>query len=285
MKPSKGIFVLLIPAAVFAVLLWASKWVVLENRRADAKPAITQITNSLGLDRDPSFSLDGKRIAYSSDRSGSFEVYVDEAPITCDGQQNVEPSWSPDGQIIVYTSEARKGIFVVPAVGGPSQRLTNFGSHPSWSPDGGLIAFRSGNAPENIWIVSAQGGATRQVTEVNHPEGAHGSPAWHPDSLSILFASQIGEVWSVRVREGFLTKVLKETGTHLFPNYSADARNVLYVGATAKGFSVMRTVVVDGRTVDLLALGAELPQGMAIDRIGRRAAYSLKNIYVAELPR
>src|SRR4051794_421199 len=103
-RPYFGIVVLLIPATVFAALLWLSKWTELDRRRADSPTShIAQFTADSGLDLHPSFSPDGASIAYSSDRSGRFEIYVQPQTkdgsalqITSDGKQNLEPSWSPD---------------------------------------------------------------------------------------------------------------------------------------------------------------------------------------------
>src|SRR5581483_5052478 len=66
-----------------------------------------QLTAAPGLAFGTSLSPDEKSLAFSSDRSGRFEVYVrpdspkgTDRPITSDGQQNIEPSWSPDGKTI-----------------------------------------------------------------------------------------------------------------------------------------------------------------------------------------
>ena len=122
-----------IPALLFAILLWGSKRLVLQP--SNRPPKIVQFTASPGLDLHPTFSPDGTNVAYASDRSGRFEIYVHpvasggrEVQITSDNQQNLEPAWSPDGGYIAYTSQVRRGILVVPALGGTPQRLTDFGS-------------------------------------------------------------------------------------------------------------------------------------------------------------
>ncbi len=282
---------LLIPASIFAVLLWVSKWVVLERHSGASGTNVVQITTSPGLHLYPSFSPDGANIAYSSDRSGRFEIYVQpltsgagEVRITSDGEQNAEPAWSPDGQNIAYMSELRKGIFVVPATGGTPQRMTRFGTHPSWSPDGAKIAF----AAANIWIVSAEGGQPRPVTQADHPAGDHVDPSWSSDGMSILFSTRStggSDVWSVRVREGAVSAVSKRNGSRFSPVYTPDGRSVLYVLATENGFAVGKTSLSDGRSYEILPLGATVPRGLTIDRTGRRLAYSTGNIYIAELPR
>jgi len=78
---------------------------------------IRQITTWPGLDSNPAFSPDGEAIAYSSDHTGTFEIYIRligldgrDLQLTNDGQQNFDPAWSPDGKRLAYYSMKRHGI-------------------------------------------------------------------------------------------------------------------------------------------------------------------------------
>ena len=108
-----------------------------------------------------------------------------ESQITTGEDGQTQPSWSPDGKSIAYVSPRRGGIWIVPVSGGEPQQLTKFGSRPSWSPDGREIAFQSGESsdygwtsfealpPSTIWIANV---ATRQVavlTKAGDPPGGH----------------------------------------------------------------------------------------------------------------
>src|SRR6185369_6176841 len=153
-------------------------WLVLRTHKAqNSSPntlplTIRQITTWPGLDFNPAFSPDGESIAYSSDHTGDFEIYIRsiaadgrDMQLTTDGQQNFSPAWSPDGKHLAYYSMKRHGIFVMPALGGVAKQLTEFGSHPIWSPDGQWLAFQEISSPDldalpmgssTLWIVSAQ---------------------------------------------------------------------------------------------------------------------------------
>ena len=89
-------------------------------------------------------------MAFSSDRSGALEVYVQgvspgstPVAVTSNGRHNVQPVWSPDGEFIAYHEMAGNGIWVVPSTGGTARRVSDFGANPTWSPDGTRLAFQS----------------------------------------------------------------------------------------------------------------------------------------------
>jgi Tol biopolymer transport system component len=160
-----------------------------------------------GFDGFMTFSPDENSIAFSSDRTGSMEVYVQglaegsrPVALTSNGRQNVQPVWSPDGRFIAYHEMAGNGIWIVPSRGGVARQLSTFGAHPSWSPDGTRIAFQSQRmtdlnsggsfgATSTIWVADADGRTPpAPVTQPGQPAGAHGMPAWWPDGRHIVFA-------------------------------------------------------------------------------------------------
>ena len=132
-----------------------------------------RLTNNRHDDRDPSWSPDGKRIAFVSERDGNREIYVMNADggkpknLTKNPLDDRYPSWSPDGKRIAFTSERDddREIYVMDVDGGNPQNLTNNPLddwYPSWSPDGERIAFTSGsnwNIPggnEDIYVIDAK---------------------------------------------------------------------------------------------------------------------------------
>jgi DNA-binding winged helix-turn-helix (wHTH) protein len=140
---------------LLAAVLTLGGWFALREKSATAAaPAVArtaQITRWSGLDHFPAISPDGNALAYSSDRSGNFEIYVKplapdarETQLTADGNQNFQPAFSPDGQLVAFHSKKRGGIWIVPAAGGTARQLTTFGTSPAWSPDGRTFAFHSG---------------------------------------------------------------------------------------------------------------------------------------------
>src|SRR6185295_1967905 len=95
-------------------LLVAAVWWMVRKGAATSPPGnsvrLSQITTTPGLDVGASFSPDGKSFVFSSNKSGKFEIYRKDfasglvTPVSADGQQNIEPAWSPDGRWIAYHS-------------------------------------------------------------------------------------------------------------------------------------------------------------------------------------
>jgi Tol biopolymer transport system component len=209
----------------------------------------TQITFSPGLDGFPSLSPDAKSVVYSSNQNGSFEIYVKqltpgggELQLTNDGQQNLQPSWSSDGQRIAYISKNRGGIWIVSALGGAPKQLTEVGARPIWSPDGSMIAYQSGEMgevfgartlpPSTIWIIPSQGGAAKQITKGGNPVGGHGSPSWSPDGKRIVFDAAdfiSSSIWSIAIEGGNPTKTASRGSA---PIYAPDGLHVYFLGTS-----------------------------------------------------
>jgi len=146
-------------------------------------------------DASPAFSPDGQRIAFASNRSGRFEIYICGSDGTNPAQltsmkapDTGTPAWSPDGKRIAFDSrlEGHSDIFVINAEGGSPHRLTTEpydNELPSWSRDGHRIYFTSERSGGNqILKVQAEGGAAVQVTKSGGWGGFEG-----PDGKSLYY--------------------------------------------------------------------------------------------------
>lgn len=114
----------------------------------------TPLITGKAFDNHPAFSPDGKKIAFTSTRSGNQEIYVADA----DGKNVVRltnhpaldfyPQWSPDGTRIAFVSnrDSNYEIYVMGVDGSHPTRITNhpaMDQYPAWTRDGKNIAFVS----------------------------------------------------------------------------------------------------------------------------------------------
>jgi Tol biopolymer transport system component len=176
------------------------------------------LTDNAANDEYPAWSPDGEQIAFSSDRTGDYEIFVMDPngdnvnQLTNSPGEDWQPSWSPDGERIVFAS-IRTGdwaIYVMDSDGGNVLQLTDrlgIEWSPEWSPDGTRIAFAAkgetgkvtvdgesgeilqadpGGGTWEVYVMDSNGENMIQLTD--HPS-SNFEPTWSPDSKYLAFAS------------------------------------------------------------------------------------------------
>lgn len=169
----------------------------------------TNITRSSSEDRGPALSPDGNRLTFSSNRTGSFEIFVSNSdgsnPVqltSFGGKDTGTPRWSPDGKQIAfdYRPDGHSHIFAVDSNGGPARQLTSADADdvlPQYSQDGKWLYFarlREGGGDE--WKIPGSGGAPVFVVAnaISVNESADGKTLYlkHFD-LKGIYARGIGD--------------------------------------------------------------------------------------------
>jgi Tol biopolymer transport system component len=170
----------------------------------------TNLTNSASIETWPTWSPDGRRIAFASNRDDRFgtSLYV----MNSDGTnpvrittpapaQDLTPAWSPDGTRIAFVRSQAEGsappvgdIYLINPDGTGLTNLTNNPaeySAPDWSPDGRRIAF-SGNLPgheaesSEIFMINADGSG---LIDLSNNPAYDFEPTWSADGRKIAFTS------------------------------------------------------------------------------------------------
>lgn len=114
------------------------------------------------------------------------------------GAMNIEPTVSPDGKTILFSSDrgGKPALYTMGIDGSNLRRLTlvpNATNSPAWSPDGKKIAFAGWDVNRfDIYIMNSDGTGLQRLTDARKPNGRaafNEDPTFSPDSRQVLFAS------------------------------------------------------------------------------------------------
>jgi TolB protein len=150
---------------------------------------LRRLTKSRAIEVSPTWSPDGERIAFVSDRSGAPQIFVMDSDggntrrLTYDGSYNTRPVWSPDGQWIAYETrvDGQFDIWLIDPEGNVNVPLVihaRSDESPSWSPNARKLVFsstRRGRA--DLYAIDRDGSNLRRLTR---SAGNNTSPAWGP---------------------------------------------------------------------------------------------------------
>jgi eukaryotic-like serine/threonine-protein kinase len=260
--------------------------------------ALRRLTVDPGLQTDVTWSPDGNSVAYSSDRAGNFDIWVqrvDEGEarqLTRSPAQDTEPTWSPDGTTIVFRSDRDGGgLFAIPSTGGAERRLTTSGVRPRWAPDGSAILFASSDSAlvPDLYTVRLDG---KSATKIDQPFLKRMVQIWgwdwYPDSRQISIMGFSGTwlkqtigIYTMPLTGGQPRLLEQTSGSPLWLNFAwTAAGSALYVEDIDHDVRSIRRLTVDPGTMkvvraDRVTAGDEWEHRLAISRDARRVAFTL----------
>lgn len=172
------------------------------SERKDLLKEIAELTGTafqiknIAKGRHPSFSPDGRRVAFASNTDGDWEIYI----VNCEGKNlrqvtknnasDIEPNFSPDGEQLVYVSDrdGNNELYIMDLAKSKEMRLTQSElneSSPLFSPDSKRIAsecWKQGEASVHILDLE-----TGNEIELRSERKYSFDPAFSPDGKKILF--------------------------------------------------------------------------------------------------
>lgn len=216
--------------------------------------AVTQLTTDPSSDVQPSWSPDGRRVAFASDRTGNWDIWV----INLDGQQPVQvtstsahevhPTWSPDGKWLVFCSMPERGgqweLWLASPETGARKKFIGYGLFPEWAPHSNNILFqrarRRGTRWFSIWKMQIVNGEPRMPTElVSSSDYALILPTWSPDEKQIAYCAvesvpslpgakrsplQRADIWMVDADGRGPVRLTDGVGANYAPTWSTGGR-------------------------------------------------------------
>jgi TolB protein len=199
-------------------------------------PATAVTGTNVGLNITPTFSPDGKLLAFSSSTEQGTNIQVVNVAQNCCVQRltvgrfadNLSPTFAPDGGRMAFVS-TRSGpaqVYTMGADGTDAELFVPFDfgvtgptNAPEWSPDGTMLAFHrevSGNP--QVYVMDVSGKRVRQLTS----SGRNEDPTWAPDGRHVAFVSDRSgrrQLWVIDIDTG-RTRQLVTPGAARLPAWS-----------------------------------------------------------------
>jgi Tol biopolymer transport system component len=247
---------------------------------------LVNLTSSRGVNRRPSFSPDGKKIVFDSDRLGYAEIwYCDSdgsncAQLTSLRRESGTARWSLGQQHIAFESQnqGHEDIFVIDMPGGRPLLVPTFpganNGTPNWSRDGHWIYFSSDHdgTPLQLWKVPLTGGPSVRVTKNG------GVYAVESDDGRFLYYSKLEQpgIWRMPLNGGEKTRILDQPSAYKWFCWALTRDGIYFLSEDPPNGKIKFFDFATRKTVSIFA--PEKPAidfgGLAVSPDGRSLLYN-----------
>ncbi len=278
--------------AFAAAMLW-----YLAPARPASLPAIraTRLTTFSGVEETPSFSPDGRQVAFcwSGSREDNWDIYVkmlnSDTPLrlTTDPAADTGPTWSPDGRRIFFRRRGgnQASLWSIDPLGREERKLADvaflhYGF--SCSPDGKWLAasIREPGSPSGIFLLPSAGGDMKRIT--SNEKDADVWPAFSPDGRRLAYVSYAAP-WSADLYglelgpdglpKGQPRRITRENLHFMGIAWMPDSREIIFSASPAmSGLSLWRVGISGGRPPERMEVFGNAIQP-AVSLTGNRLAF------------
>ena len=158
----------------------------------------------------------------------------------------MSPSWSPDGKTLAYVSfqNGQAEIYLMNIYTGTREKVTSYPRHngaPKFSPDGkqlALVLSKTGSL--QVYTLDL---ASRKLTQITSGRSNNTEPFWHPNGESLIFTSDRGgkpQIYQVNLSDRATTRLTWQGSQNLGGQITPDGRFLVMVNRSNSGFNLAK---------------------------------------------
>lgn len=249
-------------------------------------PAHVLVASTTGTNVGAQFSPDGKKLAFTSDRTGSMEVWISNR----DGSDPIQvttvrlagtPRWSPDGKSIAFDVnwKDRGSIYVLRMDGGvPRAVVQDAASNvvPSWSRDGRWIYYASNRTGSwQVWKTPLDGGPSVQVTM----QGGF-APFVSRDGSTLYYAKNDGplpEMWNIPVLGGPETRVSPLLKPSSWASWAEGVNGIYFIAPGQAGMPTLNLLSSADHRIRTLTTLERFPFWLTLSPDGKSLVFDMSS--------